>query len=850
MNSYYTNVQTVGSKIYYRGVEHGKRVRRKLDYFPTFFVSSKEPTSYTTIHNQHVGKINPGNIADAKEFIKRYENVENFKIYGNTKYEYAFIYENFKEDIHWKLNDIVIANFDIEVESENGFPEPDDALYAIISITLKTNTGKFIVFGCGDFNNTRSDVSYIKCDNEVSLLKAFLREWITIYPDIMTGWNIKLFDIPYLINRIRLVLGEAYVKMFSPWGIIRSREVNYGGNRLMNTYIISGISCIDYIDIYQKYAPFGKQQPSYKLDSIAHFELQERKLSYEEYGNLHSLYLKNYQLFIEYNIKDVELVEKLDKKLRLLELVLTLAYDSKTNYDDVFAQTRMWDQIVYCYLSNENVVIPMMQKHSKDHAYIGAYVKDPQVGLHNWVASFDLTSLYPSLIMQYNISPEMLVQEEEYTSEMKELSNKASLNNLLYEKLDTDYLKDHDITLTPNGQFFRTKQQGFMSIITEKMFSDRQMYKKKMLQAKKELEAETDEGKRHELEDSISRYDNLQLAKKVCLNSLYGSMGTPYFRFFDLRMATAITTSGQLSIRWIEDRINDYLNNLLHTEKKDYVIGSDTDSIYLCLDGLIMSIIGKKANDNKKKTIQQMDKICSAKIQPFIDTCYSNLARYVNAIKQTMIMKREALCDRAIWVAKKRYILNVYNNEGVEYAKPKIKVTGLEVKKSSTPDFFRSKLEDCIEIILNKTEDDLIDYVSKAREEMEKVDITEISFPRGVNGVTKYTDEDTGECKSKTPIHVRGAIVYNGRIKKLKLQKKYDMIKDGEKIKFIYLKVPNTLRSDILSFPMGIPEEFKIKEYIDYDVQFNKAFIEPLKIITDSIQWKCEEESSLKGFFT
>jgi DNA polymerase elongation subunit (family B) len=852
MSSFYTNVQVYGSRILYRGVENGRKVKQRLDYNPTLYVPSKVPTGFTTVSGDYVSEIKPGNIRDCRDFVEKYKDVDNFKIYGMQRYEYAFISDNYPGEVEWNLSHITVANIDIEVGSENGFPEPSLANEEITSITMKTNHGKFVVFGCGDFNNTRPDVRYVKCRDEIDLIKRFVDEWTGDYPDIITGWNVERFDIVYLVNRFTKLLGEDFAKRLSPWNIIgKSKTTNNVGQEEM-IYKLVGISTLDYITMYRKFAPGGTSQESYRLDHICHVELDERKLSYEDYGNLHNLYKENYQLFIEYNIKDVELVEKLEEKLKLIELTLTLAYDSKTNPDDAFSQVRMWDSIIYNHLKEKNMVIPPNERHSKDEAYIGAYVKDPIIGLHKWPVSFDLNSLYPHLIIQWNISPDVFIPPEKYSDDMRQFlsSTNVNIDNLLSKSIDTSFLKDHRITLSPNGQFFSITQQGFLAEIMEKMYNDRTKFKKKSIEAKKELEKESDPAKKYEIEKTISKYNNLQLGKKVSLNSAYGALGNEYFRFFDVRQAIAITTAGQLAIRWIENRLNDYLNKLLNTKDKDYVIASDTDSIYLCLDQLVSKTI-RETNPTvgTKEIVSFLDRVCETKIQSFIDKSYNDLAQYVNAYDQKMQMKREAIADKGIWTAKKRYILNVYNNEGVEYIKPKLKVMGLEMVKSSTPSSCRKKLKEAIEVIINKDENSVIQFIETYRKEFRNEDLSDIAFPRGVNGLDKYGDKTSIYGKG-TPIHVRGSLIYNNLIKTHKLSKKYPFIKEGEKVKYIYLKEPNIIRSNVIAFSQVLPIELDLHKYIDYDTQFEKAFVEPLKIILDSIGWKTEKTSSLEAFFS
>ena len=846
MNNFYTNVLCVGSNIFYRGVKDGRRIKLKIAYKPSLYLPTKKETPYKTLQKEFLEKKTFQSIREARDFVKKYDEVDNFKIYGNNRYEYAFIAEAHKGIIEHDVDQISIAVIDIEVGSENGFPDPYIASEPITAIAIRYSTGDTFVYGCGDFNNQDESVTYFKCKDEWSLCKKFLEDWQENCPDIISGWNIKFFDIPYLFNRFNRVLGEEYTKKLSPWGLINQRKV-FSMNRENIAYEILGVATWDYIELYRWYAPGGKSQESYKLDSIAHVELGENKLSYDEYDNLHQLYKLNYQKFIEYNIKDVDLIFKLEDKLKLIELGLTLSYDTKSNYEDIFAQTRMWDALIYNNLLEQNIIVPPKNVGEKDDRFEGAYVKDPQPGMHKWVASFDLDSLYPHLMMQYNLSPEMIVDPQDYTDDMREvISSGVSVEKFLSKQLDTSKLKN--VTLTPNGQFFRTDQQGFLPKMLEEMYEDRKIFKKKMLKTKQEYENETDELKRKELDKLISKYDNLQLAKKVGLNSAYGAMGSKYFRFYDLRQALAVTTSGQLSIRWIEKKINQFMNNLLKTES-DYVIASDTDSIYLRLGELVDKVYGEKVESmDKQKIIEFMDKVCAEKLQPFIDGSYEELAEYVHAFKQKMRMKREGLSDKGVWTAKKRYILNVYNNEGVQYKEPHLKVMGLEMVKSSTPSAIRRKMEETIKIIIRGTESEVQEYITKFKSEFKSLPPEEISFPRGVNGLKEYSDS-VMMYKKGTPIHVKGAILYNHYLKKMDLTKKYPLIQEGEKLKFTYLKQPNPFKDMVISYPGRLPPEFGLHEFVNYDLQFEKAYLDPVKIILNCIGWNAEKVNSLEDFF-
>ena len=844
MSNFYTNVICVGNNILYRGVENGRRVKLRVGYTPTMFLPSKKETKWKTLHGEYLDEVPMGSIRDCRDFIKRYEDVENFKIYGNTRYEYAYIADEFKGAIDWDQAKINIAVIDIEVGSENGFPDPYKANEPITAIAVKTLDGDMKVYGCGNFNNSRDDVTYIKCRDEYDLCKRFLEDWKYDTPDIITGWNTRFFDIPYLVNRFVKILGEDEMKNLSPWGIVQERKTNIKGRELIS-YEIYGISSLDYIELYKWFAPGGKSQDSYRLDNIANIELGKKKLSYDEFENLHQLYKLNYQKFIEYNIVDVELIVELEAKLKLIELSLTLSYDTKSNYGDVFTQTRMWDAIIYNYLLERNIVVPPNETSVKDGAFEGAYVKDPQIGVHDYVASFDLNSLYPHLMMQYNISPETIIEVKDYDDNMRQIiSDGVNVDKMLSKEVDTSKLQG--VTITPNGQFFRTTEQGFLPKMLEEMYQDRKKFKKLMISAKQEYEKETDANKKYELKKKIARYDNLQLAKKVSLNSAYGAMGSQYFRFYDLRLALGVTSAGQLSIRWIEEKINKYMNDLLKTNGVDYVIASDTDSIYLRLGELVDKVYSKKTDVNQ--LISFMDRVCEDKIQPYIDNSYQELATYVNAYSQKMQMKREGLSNKGIWTAKKRYILNVYNNEGVQYAEPQMKVMGLEMVKSSTPSSILDKMKEVIKLMVTGTEDDVQEFIANFRKEFRTLPIEEISFPRSVNGLKTYTDKAQIYTKG-TPIHVKGALLYNYLLNKHNLSNKYPKVQEGEKLKFTYLIQPNPINDTVISYPTRLPTEFGLDNYIDYELQFEKAFLDPIKIILDCMNWQSEKTSSLADFF-
>ena len=635
--------------------------------------------------------------------------------------------------------------------------------------------------------------------------------------------------MPYLVRRIERILGEKLMKRLSPWGLVTEREVYIAGRKNI-AYDVGGITQLDYLNLYKKFT--YKAQESYRLDYIASVELGQKKLDHSEFDTFKDFYTNGWQKFVEYNIIDVELVDRMEDKMKLIELAVTMAYDAKANYADVSSQVRMWDTIIFNYLKKRNIVIPPKERSDKDSKYAGAYVKEPIPGKYDWVVSFDLNSLYPHLIMQYNISPETL-REERHPS--------ATVEKILNEELTFEMYKDNAVCA--NGAMYRKDVRGFLPELMEKIYKDRTIYKKKMLAAKQDYEKTPTKA----LEKEIARCNNIQMARKIQLNSAYGAIGNQYFRYYKLANAEAITLSGQVSIRWIENRMNGYLNKILKTEGEDYVIASDTDSIYLNMGPLVTKFLSNKSDD-KTAVVSLLDKICQDKLEPFIEQSYQDLADYVSAYEQKMIMKRENIAERGIWTAKKRYILNVWNSEGVQYNEPKLKMMGIEAVKSSTPAPCRKMIKDGLKLMMNGTEDEVIDFIDQCRKDFKKLPPEEIAFPRSVSDVVKYRSNADIYIKG-TPIHCRGALLFNHYIKEKKLTNKYSLINNGEKIKFLYLKKPNIIQENVISFIQDFPTELGLDKYIDYYLQFEKSFVEPLKSILDAIGWNVEKTVNLELFF-
>jgi DNA polymerase elongation subunit (family B) len=647
-------------------------------------------------------------------------------------------------------------------------------------------------------------------------------------PDVITGWNVEFFDIPYLVNRIAKVNSEATMKRLSPWGLVDTRETKSAFGQTVIKYELKGIAILDYMAIFKKFGYSYGPQESYRLDHIANVVLGEKKLDFGELRDLNELHDNDYQKFIDYNIKDVELIDRMEDKLGLITLCLTMAYKGGVNYEQVLGTVAIWDALIYRDLASKNIAVPMNSESFKG-AYPGGYVKEPQVGMHDWVCSFDLNSLYPSIIMQYNMSPETILLDDEPGVNVESVLAGQVQNTV------------PDTALAVNGTRFSTKKLGVLPSIIQEIYTERVGHKQKQIKAEQELELCTVKSEVYALEKRIAIAKNQQMALKILLNSLYGAMGNKWFRYFDMRIAEGITLTGQATIRWAENTLNTYLNKTLKTDK-DYVVAIDTDSVYVTLDELVKQF--KPANP-----VDFLDKICSTALEDTLTKCYAELYDTLGGIQNHMVMGREVIADRGIWTAKKRYILNVHDNEGVRYAKPKLKIMGIEAIKSSTPAICRQALKDIFKRIIETDEVTVQGDIANFKIAFKQASPEEVSFPRGVNNIAKWSDRDT-IYKKGTPIHIRGAILHNNLVKDKKLSRKIEKITSGDKVKFTYLVKPNPIKENVIAFVDYLPEQFKLEKYVDYNLQFEKTFLGAIEPVLDAVGWKSERHMTLESFFS
>lgn len=826
---FYTDSQQFGKSILHTYIEDGIRHRERVDYSPSLYARTNKETDFKTIYGENLVKLDFTDIYEAKDHIKEYKDVGNYTLYGNSKWSNSFIATTYTDDsVAYDFDVISISFIDIETTSEYGNINIFDTPEEINLITILNKNHKPITFGTSPYLGKFKD-NYQFCQDEKSLLKRFLEYWVYHCPDVVSGWNSNEFDIPYIVRRMDKMLGNEFTKLLSPWKIVRERS-SIVNNKEVITYDIYGIQQLDYLALVKKFRLIPRE--NYRLDTICEAELGIGKI--KNPGRTFKEFYQDYwELFVEYNIRDVQLIVDLEAKLKLLEVALTMAYTGHVNYSDVFSPVALWESIINSYLLNQNIITPLEGEGYSAEAFEGAYVKEPIKGLKGWTCSFDAASLYPSIIMQWNISPETLYEDRQ---------------NINIERLlNKEYTTIQGYTLAANGTQYSKEKQGVLPALMRKFFDSRVVYKKKMLDAKKKLECTIIlQEEKFNLEKIATANRNQEQAIKISINAAYGAIGCPFFKYYDVRLAEAITLTGQFVIKWGNKAFNNYYINNLKLPEDDYVTYCDTDSLYVNVQPIVDKFFKDKTEN---ELVDIVDKICKTKFHDLLLETYKELFDYTNAFENTINFKREAICSSGFWTAKKKYVVRVHDNEGVRYSTPENKVTGLQIIQSSTPAMVKKTLRQCVDVILSGNVENLRKHVEEVKKDFFEASAEDISSPRSVNDVVKYTGNSQKLYAKGCPIAVRGAILHNHYVKELKLQQQYRTIGNGDKIKYVYLKKQNPIRENIMAFTEDFPEEIVARQYVDYQMQWDKVFMAALNIMLKSINWELEQKLTLDDWF-
>lgn len=891
--NHYTHVAIVKNGL-------GVRVRRpetraseyyKVDFQPVTFtpcLPSYATDDWKTLDGTPLKARRHKNIGVYQNYV-RSSREEGRPVYGVISPVQQFMAECVNESCGLSLDELRVVYLDIEVGSSGGFAPPENPFQPIIAITALV-WGTYYVWGCGEYTPDRPDVQYIPCNDEADLLSKFILWWCEDYPDIITGWNVQSYDIPYILNRIELLSerGEFHSpelnpRVLSPWRSISQRHVTLMGRDTVVSEL-SGVAVLDYLELYRKFSL--TQRESYRLDAIAEEELGKKKVSYDEYGSLQRLADENYQKFITYNLTDVELVWQLNNKLHHLDLAVKIAYGARVNFVDVHKQVRLWDAMMYLDLHQQKIAVPEKLSSAKAVEFVGAYVKDPIVGKHEWVVSFDVNSLYPSIMRQWNISPDRHLTVEWLTTRLEDIETlprafdytetdppveqctprawrdtvaaqdvavvawalrrligyleHTSIDQMLDELRATanpwPWLDVLSVCITPNGQAFRSDVGGFLPNILARLYSERKKAKQQETEFKKKAMQATDPEEKLRYEQNAVSWGLQQNTRKINLNSCYGALGSEHHRFFDARHAEAVTSTGQVIIRHLAHRVNTFLNTQFGTAT-DYILASDTDSIYVKLAPLVK-------NTPSSQIVDLIDRFCETQLQPVIDQTFRDLHMQFHTLENVMAMKREAIAEHGVWTAKKRYLLWVHDVEGVRYTPPKLKMTGIEAVRSSTPKYARTVIRKCLEYFIQNDRDQFYALLEEARTGFETRPFEDIASPRSVNGMDTY-NPGTESFLPGTPIHVKGAFTYNRHLEKTQLTAKYPQIRNSEKIRFCYLKPQNPLGSTVIAAPNTLPPEWKLEKYLDRDLQFEKTVLSPLEHVIQTAGWSIQPMTTL-----
>lgn len=856
---FYTNFFSFGQKLFVRGYENGMQTFNEYQITPTLytetrpssFVETSQPEQYNMFGEKVYPTVFPSP-RDARDFVKSYSG-SGMKIWGYPRFDYAKVNELYPGEMEYDATQVRSVFIDIETTVESGFPDVATANEDILLITVGFK-GKEYTFGAREYVNDDANVTYIKCTDEEDLLRKFITMIEKIKPDVITGWNSAGFDLPYLYNRIVNVLGEENVRRLSPFGKTRISTETFKGRESFNVEIY-GVCLLDYLELYRKFELSPRE--NYRLDTIAEIELGARKLEYD--CTFKELYDDHWQeKFVPYNVQDVRLVSQLDSKLGFIALAMSIAFTAKSNANDVFRVTRVWDSIIANHLVGNNRHVITDYRHFGD-GYEGALVKDTIPGLYEWCVTYDIGGLYPAIIIGHNMSPETILPSHLF----HDIKASDMINNTEAYQVALADAKERNASLAANGSMYSKDTRGFLPELLTNFKVKRKLAQKERVvwehrreEAFAKLEAMSGSEKVEQqtyLDLCIEKehfYDKTQHAIKILMNSMYGAMGTQYFRLYNVHIAEGITLTGQATVTQSFKLFNDYMNGVLKTDT-DYIVASDTDSCMIDMTAFVNKVIPK--DDTFEMRLNKIQAITDGHFADMLEKTFDEFALHTNAWENSIVMDREGITS-ALFIAKKNYVMKVYDKEGTRFATPQYKITGLEAIKSSTPAYFRDKLKDGYTYVFDKLESDVHKFVTSVHDEYMNLAVEEIAGTTSVTELVKYMDGNGGFI-SGTPAHVRGAIAYNKMIDDFGLGGKYTKIRPGDKIKIAPLVKQNPVAlmftGDVKFFCYvdKYPYEMLDDKYIDRYGNYEKYFVVPFQRALSVINWKAISEPSLSDFF-
>jgi len=818
-------------KLWTWDVNTGERICIDKPFNPFLYVETPNGEDGTSIYNTKLKKVIFDNSFERNKYVKQ-GGIK--RLFFNLPVEQQALIEEFgfkNQDKAFSQFPLKIFTIDIETYSPDHFPEPDKAEDPITLITIHDSlTNEYHTWGLEkDFYPKQDNVHYYQCVTETDLLRSFLKYWRKDYPDMVVGWNMENFDIPYIINRIINKLGEDWANRLSPIDEIYKREnILQQFGKLSSRWYIRGISLIDYMDAYITFS--RNKQESYSLNHIGTVELGIGKVKHS--GNLSDLQNENWDKFVEYNIQDVKIIVELEKKLQFLMLTRMLAYLGMTNFESALGTVSIVTGAMALQALGKGMIIPTFPMDRNEN-YAGGFVKDPNRGLHECIVSFDANSLYPNTIITLNISPETKIGRIRNHKDGKidiELIN-GKMHTFTFEQF-SQFIKSQEVAITKAGVLYSQKHKGFCPELIERIYADRVKDKDQLKKIKNNIRKhDKDSNEAKALKKEIEFIDIQQYTKKILLNRIYGTFANKYSPFCDIDAARSITMTGQAVVKQAAEIGIQFAKK--HGIDKDINIYSDTDSVYFTFKELfdkcnIKLIEDKKISDDAYKMLEKFDKELNSEITLWAQkTLYTKDSRFV--------FKRESICDAGIFLEKKRYILHILDEEGIPT--DKIKYVGVEVATTSISNSIKPLIQNIVKSIL-KTKDfyETQKIYRESFEQFKKLGIEDIAWPRGIKDYDKYASKASGYSIGKgTPIHCKASIYHNKLIDDLGLESKYEKIKSGDKIKFLMVD-KNKYNIEVIGFKNELPIEFDLKA--DYEIMFNKTVFSAVERLYNALNWK------------